>query len=278
MVSAGMKTDKPAKDLAPDGDGNLARELSRIEEIIARPSVRKRQPDGFKPVTGIVPRNAATLVIIRRHKHGFEVLMGKRHPAMKFMPGALVFPGGAVDATDGLAPSAEPLASETARLLFAHMRGRSTVRGARALAMAAIRELMEESGLLIGQRQTGVALPRGWEPFVEHGLVPDVSGLSVLARAITPPGPPRRFDTWFFVTGSERIAYTPSGGFLPSGELEELQWIAPQDALQGPTREITRVMLVELMRRLERDPQIGPAHPVPFYRSVHRRFTKSMME
>ncbi len=270
MALAGMTTEKP--NLASD----LANEFSRIEAMISSPSPRMTDSPTRSGVGGIRPRNASTLVIVRKEGADLRVLMGKRHHSLKFMPGALVFPGGSVDKTDGIIPSFDEMAPQTARLLFAHMRGPKSVRGARALAMAAIRELAEESGLLMGTRSSARAMPQGWEAFSEHGVLPGLSGLSVMARAITPPGPPRRFDTWFFVTTEERIAYTPPTGFLPSGELEELQWIRPQDALQAGTREITRVMLVELLQRLERDPELDPSHPAPFYQSINRQFRKSM--
>ncbi len=271
MVLAGMTTEPP------DHSDNLAAELSRIEAMISAPETRKITSQNRTRHTGIRPRNASTLVIVRKEGSGIRVLMGKRHHSLKFMPGALVFPGGSVDKSDGMVPSCDEMAPETARLLVAHMRGRKSIRGARALAMAAIRELAEESGLLLGKSASRRAMPQGWEPFEEHAIMPALSGLSVMARAITPPGPPRRFDTWFFVTMAERIGYTPDGGFLPSGELEELQWIRPQDALEAGTREITRVMLVELLQRLERDPELDPSQPVPFYQSINRQFRKSVM-
>jgi 8-oxo-dGTP pyrophosphatase MutT (NUDIX family) len=143
--------------------------------------------------------------------------------------------------------------------------------------MAAVRELSEECGLLIGKPGLFPCLHPDWSAFAERGMAPSLSGLSVLARAITPPGPPRRFDTWFLVTTAERIAYMPDAGFNPSGELEELQWIRPRDAMDGDTREITRVMLVELLHRLERDPGLDPDYPAPFYQTRHRRFHKTMM-
>ncbi len=227
--------------------------------------------------TGIRPRDAATLVIVQRDGRETRVLMGKRHHSLKFMPGALVFPGGSVDRMDGLVPTADELPIATRRLLMSNMRGKGSARAAKAIGVAAIRELAEECGLLIGKPGNTASFHPDWAPFAERGLAPSIAGLSVLARAITPPGPPRRFDTWFMVTTAEQIAHTPQNGFNPSGELEELQWVRPRDAMEGDTREITRVMLVELMHRLERDPQLDPDYPAPFYQSLHRRFQKSMM-
>ena len=63
----------------------------------------------------------------------------------------------------------------------------------------------------------------------------------------------------------------------PDGELEELQWITPEDAIGGPTREITRVLLVELMERLKHDPELAFDYPSPMYRNRYGTFTRSVI-
>lgn len=256
---------------------SIDRELARIEEIIRSPRMRVLGASGRQAHTGIRPSTAATIVIVRRDGSDVRVLMGKRHHSLKFMPGALVFPGGRVDPMDGSIPAADDLPLPTRRMLLGNMRGKASIRAARAIGMAAVRELSEECGLLIGKPGRFASTHGDWAPFAQRGLAPSLAGLSILARAITPPGPPRRFDTWFLVTTDERIAYTPESGFMPSGELEELQWVRPRDAMDGDTREITRVMLVELMHRLERDPGFDPDYPAPLYQSRHGRFQKTMM-
>ena len=153
--------------------------------------------------------------------------------------------------------------------------------------MAAVRELAEESGLLIGREgDMNTAHPArihpakihpDWRDFHEARVVPAIGGLALFARAITPPGPPRRFDTWFFLARASEIAHEPEGGFRPSGELEALQWLTPQEAFDGPTREITRVMLVELMRRLKTDPGLDPSVPAPFYHALRSRFKREVI-
>lgn len=256
----------------------LQTEIQRIETLINSPQMRNMRKDGRPAHTGIRPRNAATLVILDRDGGRTRILMGKRHRSLAFMPGALVFPGGRVDPSDGSIPAAGELPAATRRKLLAHMSINASPRGARALGMAALRELAEETGLLLGTR--GAPFPTGhagWQAFRDEDVAPSLSGLVLLARAITPPGPPRRFDTWFFVARAEDIAHVPQGGFTPCGELEELRWIRPEEAMDGETREITGVMLVELMHRLERDPGLDPEYPAPFYQSVRRRFQKTMM-
>lgn len=261
---------------ARTGAGGLAKEIARIETIINSPHMRERRARN-RGAPAIRPRNAATIVVVEGKGDRARVLMGRRNRALTFMPGAMVFPGGSVDRTDNSVPSADTLHPDIERKIVDNMRGRPSARRARALGMAAVRELSEECGLLIGRPGETGALHPDWEPFERHGVVPALGGLRLLARAITPPGPPRRFDTWFFVARAEEIAHMPEGGFAPSGELEELQWLSPEEAIGSDTREITRVMLVELMGRLKRDPAFDPGHPAPFYHAMRNRFHKDIM-
>lgn len=260
-----------------DSDPAVQAEISRIEAMINSPQMRdlRRSMGGN---AGIRPRNAATLVVVDGKPGDFRILMGKRHHSLKFMPGALVFPGGSVDRSDGSIPAIDELPEGTEQKIVCNMRGRPTKRAAHALGMAALREVSEESGILIGKKGAAKTTHPDWADFVKHGIEPSLSNMSLLSRAITPPGPPRRFDTWFFMCPASEIGHVPPSGFDPSGELEELTWIRPQDAIETDTREITRVMLVELMNRLERDPGMSPDYPVPFYFSVNNRFHKKWME
>ena len=66
------------------------------------------------------------------------------------------------------------------------------------LVAAAIRELFEETGQIIGVEQEWSEVPSSWEEFAKTGYVPDASHMSFVFRAITPPGRPRRFDARFF--------------------------------------------------------------------------------
>lgn len=272
MVSADMKTDD-----TPDKSA-IELEMARIEAIINAPHLRAQRDNRQKGGKAVQPRNAATILVVDRSAGAPRILMGKRNRNLAFMPGALVFPGGRVDPSDGSIPAASELAEATRNKLINHMRGRGTGRAARALGMAAVRELCEESGLLIGHKDATFDCDhQDWAVFREKGVAPALSQLRLLSRAITPPVMPRRFDTWFFVAPAESIAYTPPGGFTPSGELEELQWLRPEDAINSDTREITRVMLVELIHRLARDPHLDPDYPAPHYFTIGGRFRKSTM-
>ncbi|WP_162841464.1 NUDIX domain-containing protein [Salaquimonas pukyongi] len=140
-----------------------------------------------------------------------------------------------------------------------------------------MRELLEETGHLIGRKAATLPRHPDWQAYRQKGLAPSLDRLRLLARAITPPGMHRRFDTWFFVTRLDERHVQPDGGFAPSGELEELKWLTPEAAMAEDTREITRVILVELINRLKEDPRLDPAWPAPCYTTQHDRFKRKMM-
>lgn len=267
-----MTTDKSSR-----GDLELTDEVGRIETMINSPQVRdlrkrNRETDGY-----VRPRNASTMILLDGPPDDPVVLMGRRNKNLKFMPGALVFPGGSVDRFDGSAPSASELTDSTSNRLLSAMRGRPTFRGARALGMAAIREVAEESGILIGTQGQPGTDHLHWADFRNAEITPSLSGLRLFARAITPPGLARRFDTWFFIAHASEVGHTPAGGFSPDGELEDLKWVKPEVAINEPTREITRVMLVELMKRLREDRELSDDYPAPYYHVAGNRFAKKMI-
>ena len=134
------------------------------------------------------PKDAATLILIDRSGAVPKVLVGKRHDKVVFMPGKFVFPGGRVDKSDHRVPVAAPMPAELEANLFKGSPQTSASR-AKSLAIAAIREACEETGLCLGRKtETTPKLEGPWAPFSEAGLLPDPSGLFLFARAITPPG------------------------------------------------------------------------------------------
>src|ERR1700722_13446412 len=135
------------------------------------------------------PVDAATLILVDRSSAIPKVLVGKRHDKVVFMPGKFVFPGGRVDKTDNRIPVAAPISPQLEANLLKG-RPKITPSRARSLAVAAIREACEETGLCLGRKSNGAtaALEGPWKPFSEAGLLPDPSGLFLIARAITPPG------------------------------------------------------------------------------------------
>src|SRR3954447_18322993 len=102
------------------------------------------------------PKDAATLILVDRSGTTPKVLVGKRHDKVVFMPGKFVFPGGRVDKTDNKIPVAAPISKEIEANL---MKGspKTPLSRARALAVAAIREACEETGLCLGCRCDGTA-------------------------------------------------------------------------------------------------------------------------
>jgi 8-oxo-dGTP pyrophosphatase MutT (NUDIX family) len=132
------------------------------------------------------PVDAATLILIDRSSTTPKVLVGKRHDKVVFMPGKFVFPGGRVDKSDNRVPVAAPISKELEANL---MKGspKTPLSRARSLAIAAIREACEETGLCLGRKSDGTApkLDGVWKPFADAGLLPDPSGLFLIARLKT---------------------------------------------------------------------------------------------
>jgi 8-oxo-dGTP pyrophosphatase MutT (NUDIX family) len=179
------------------------------------------------------PRHAASLVVYRGDGDDVSMLMGMRGARHRFMPNRLVFPGGAVDRADLEAHAATPLAPHTEHLL----RKNANERLAHGLGIAAARELLEETGLSLG------------EP-------PRLHVLHLLARAVTPAPSPIRFNARFFVVDAQHVSGTLGG----DGELEGLRYYAMQEAvaldLALPTRRVLdRLRLWLAMPADERDAQ-----------------------
>jgi 8-oxo-dGTP pyrophosphatase MutT (NUDIX family) len=215
------------------------------------------------------PKDAATLILLDRAGAKPKVLMGKRHPGHKFMPGKFVFPGGRTEPGDrrmSVAGSLDPVVEER---LLKRMQRPSPMK-ARALAMAAIRETFEETGLLLGSADYGppAVVPEGpWADFAAHGVHPELDVLHFIARAITPPGRPKRFDARFFVADSQDVGHRVDGVVGPESELIELVWVPLKDARDLDLPRITAIVLDELEERLAAG---MPAwKPVPFFHFRH---------
>jgi 8-oxo-dGTP pyrophosphatase MutT (NUDIX family) len=212
------------------------------------------------------PRDAATLIIVERENGATRVLMGKRHDGHKFMPGKFVFPGGAVEPSDRRMSVAGPLDEVVQAKLLAKTR-RVSPDYARGLALAAIRETFEETGLALGVTDCGAppSPPEGaWTRFAATGVFPTLEGIDFLARAITPPGRPRRFDARFFVADAALIAHRAEGVVHSGAELVELTWTPIERALELDIPQITREVLGHLAAL-----HAGPPNrfrPRPFYR------------
>ena len=221
------------------------------------------------------PRDAATLILLDRCGDDVQVLMGRRHARHAFMPGKFVFPGGRTDPADSRIPVVEDLhPEEQAKLTIT---GARATQAARAVPLPCrLLETYEEAGLLIGHKQPFSTGKADWQGFVEHGVHPSLESMRFIARAITPPGRVRRFDTRFLATWRSSVAVALEAGG-PTNELEELVWLPIGTAKDSDIPAITRTVLEELEKRLERDPLLRPGGDVPFYRMIRNRFVRDLL-
>src|SRR5579872_372587 len=172
------------------------------------------------------PRDSATLILIDRTEGVPKVLLGRRHDRHRFMPGKFVFPGGRIEKADRQMSVARPLhGQDTARLM--RLMKRPSATKAAAFALAAVRETYEETGLMVGVRASGGigTPPVGWEAFAKEGVLPDLSAVHFIARAITPPKRPLRFDSRFFAADASGVVHRGEGFVGPDAELIELVWL-----------------------------------------------------
>lgn len=215
------------------------------------------------------PRDAATLILVRKDRDAPRVLMGKRHGGMAFMANKYVFPGGRMDPADARIAAGGDLRPEvSAKASFG-----VTPQKARGLALAAIRETFEEAGILIGERSTKIPRTRAeaWRKFFAHGIVPRLDTLDFIARAITPPNRTRRFDARFFMADAQTIAHQ-----LDAASNEELLtpcWVTLAEARALDLPSITRRVLDEVEARLGGD----AARLVPFFQFLRGKPSIDML-
>ncbi len=131
--------------------------------------------------------------------------------------------------------------------------------------MTAIRETFEETGLLVGQRSETPpkSRSRSWGLFLAHGVVPSLEILDFVARAITPPDSPRRYDARFFLADARHVQFDAHDELAGSGELLELQWVPLAEAKTLDLPEVTHLVVDEVAKRLAAP---GQRLPVPFFR------------
>jgi 8-oxo-dGTP pyrophosphatase MutT (NUDIX family) len=222
------------------------------------------------------PRDAATLMLIDRSGAEPKVLLGRRHASHKFMPGKFVFPGGRIEPLDRVMPAMSELDPAMEQKLLARVADPGPDY-ARAFALAAVRELAEETGLLLGVKRDEAPITPGdiWAEFAKAKVHPDLGNIHFIARAITPPRRPRRFDTRFLTADASAIAHKIEGVVGPDSELVELTWVPIKQATHLDMPTITGVVLEELLARVE----AGMAHalPVPFYFMQERQFFRELL-
>ncbi|MCF2869961.1 NUDIX hydrolase [Octadecabacter sp. G9-8] len=203
-------------------------------------------------------RDAATVILLRDAATSPSILMGQRGATAAFMPNKYVFPGGAVDAGDA---AIDVPVNNTQAVRLAQ----DSALPPNALAAAAIRELWEETGQILGRNAPWPAdrAPHGWRGFAATGHVPDATNLEFVFRAVTPAGRPRRFDARFFLVDAAHLTTDPDDFSNAEDELSHLHWVPLSDARALDLPFITEVVLAEITARLTR----GAPASVPFFRN-----------
>src|ERR1700733_943219 len=193
------------------------------------------------PADAVVPRPASTILLLRDGPDSeIEVFMMVRHYEIDFNSGALVFPGGSVDASD----------KEIIERPELYSGGEGLDAAALSFRIAAIRETFEESGILLArplgsatlvdarraaeiEAEHRAALCEGKTSFpkvlTESGVALALDELVPYAHWITPEGMPKRFDTWFFLA----LAPPEQAGAHDGKESTDSIWVSAREALEG---------------------------------------------
>src|ERR1700716_1197145 len=219
-----------------------------MSQQAAHPSRRGEAPllgmEGVKPMSeAVAPRAASTILLLRdsaAQQGEIEVFMMVRHYEIDFNSGALVFPGGAVDASDQDIVAGPEL----------YTGGEGLDAAALSFRIAAVRETFEESGILLAKprgsstlvdaKRAGeiealnrAALCEGKIAFLkvlaDNGMLLTLDELVPYAHWITPEGMPKRFDTWFFLAA----APPEQAGAHDGKESTDSIWVSPREALAG---------------------------------------------
>ncbi|HEX4901416.1 MAG TPA: hypothetical protein VFV42_01310 [Acidimicrobiales bacterium] len=207
----------------------------------------------------VVPRPAATVMLLRDGTGGLEVLLLQRASTTPFVPGAHVFPGGAVDDGDHDTGHDDGGDVVTGRspTAAADLLG---VPGGRAYFVTAVRECLEEAGVVLGRTAGGgpvtddhpifselpalrIALEAGTrtlaDVYREHGLQVRLDEIAYVARWITPEISPRRYDARFFAAAMPAGQRAHADGW----EAVDAGWWSPRGALSD--WQAGRIELIE---------------------------------
>ncbi|MCH1568395.1 MAG: NUDIX hydrolase [Alphaproteobacteria bacterium] len=216
------------------------------------------------------PREAATLIVVRQDKQP-KILMGKRAASHKFMPNKFVFPGGRLDLIDQRVNVPKGLSAPVMKRLRKDIRKDVSDNKLRGLALAAIRETYEETGLIIGRKSTK-KLTTGdkvWQSYFDHGVEPPLDKMDFIARAVTPTYRTRRFDTRFFMVYDEFIHSDPEEMAKASGELLDLHWLTLPAARKLDLPAITRSVIDMVETRMTHERKAQLKKPAPYVRFIN---------
>lgn len=215
------------------------------------------------PSEPVPPLPASSILLIRDGRGGLEVLMTERAKAMRFAPGALVFPGGKVDAGD----------SQRWRWhrYLKHNRRKLTDASFR---IAAVRELYEETNILLGETTFPdvISTPLSFEKLLARGSVKlKLDEMQPFAHWVTPETMPRRFDTYFFLAADDGHIEKHDGI-----EAVAARWYKPREILADwendkvPLMFPTRLNLMKLARSSTVASAIQAARQMPVVRILPR--------
>ena len=217
----------------------------------------------------VAPKDAATLIIVKAEPEP-RLLMGRRSIKHKFMPGKFVFPGGRLDFIDQRLNIPLELPASVMGRLRQHTQSRVSDKTLKGLALAAVRETFEETGLVLGRpAHTKVSTRHsGWRSFFEHGVLPPLDSMDLIARAVTPPYRTHRFDTRFFMVFDDVIHSDPELSSSTSGELLDLHWLTLEEARKTDLPAITRMVIDVVEARLQLPREKQRDAPAPFVRFI----------
>jgi 8-oxo-dGTP pyrophosphatase MutT (NUDIX family) len=202
-----------------------------------------------------VPRDAATLILYRLDADQPRILMGCRSAGHDFMPDKYVFPGGRVDEEDVLAPTLTELLPDQHEVLSIDAQ-----RPSRAYPLTAIREMFEETGLIVGRASAPMAnVPASWTDYYAQGVAPCLQPFTFVGRAITPPMRHKRFDARFFMANATD-ALIDDRAPVDGRELADLRWFTLKEAGELDLPNVTRFVISEVEARLLRGEALRPFH------------------
>jgi 8-oxo-dGTP pyrophosphatase MutT (NUDIX family) len=236
----------------PDPDpAEAARRLAMRRDLLGEADAIRQGASG--PGLAPRPRDAATLILYRLDDDRPRILMGCRSKGHDFMPDKYVFPGGRVDTEDGAVPSLTELSASEEEALRTQARRRP-----RAFPLTAIREMFEETGLIVGRKaQTPASYPASWAEYFACEAVPCLQGMTFVGRAITPPMRSKRFDARFFMADAQQSLIDDRPP-VDGAELGDLRWFTLAEALELDLPNVTRFVISEVSARLEGGAALRP--------------------